>query len=931
MNRSDELIMLKRNLLLTCALFSALISFAQNADFSATPTTICVGQAVQFNNLSSGATTYAWTFPDGGAGQTSTLPSPSITYANPGTFNVTLTVSNGTASDTEIKTAYITVLAAATATLTSGVGTDNQSLCIGGFMSQIVYDVKGATGATFSALPGSVTGTFTATATGGTVIFSGMPTPAGTYPFSFTTTGPNCTPVTVNLSVTVGAQNGLSLSSGAANQLVCVGAPMTNMVFNVAGAPTSVTTTGLPPGVTGTLSGSTYTISGTPTVTGSYAYTITASGGPCSPVQFSGAFAVEPGIELASSASSNNQTLCVNNPLGNIGYNLGPSITGASVTGLPTGVTGVFNPGFFLISYSPSVVGVFNYTITTTGGSCGSATATGTITVHAPATLVLDVPGTNLQTVCETDPINPITYTAGGGATGANVTGLPTGITGVYNAGTITISGTSSQVGTFNYTVTTTGTVCGPQIRTGTLTIHQVPNLQLLTPSTTANQQVCVNTPMDTIIYLLSGTATSTNVLNLPAGVSSIVQNDSILIFGSPSVTGNFAYTVYTSGGACPPDSAFGTIAIGDIPSVNLVSPAGSNNQILCDNQAIDPIVYSIAGAATLATAIGLPTGVTTNFTGGVLTISGNPTQGGTHVFGVVASGGFCPNDTVFGTINVFSPQLTLISPLGSTIQEDCIYSAIDTIAYVFSGGATGASVLNLPPGISSSVQNDTLYIFGTATGSGIFGFTAYTTGSPCEADSSYGVITINDSSGVVLLSDPSTTFQVVVENQAIDTIMYVLVGNATSATVTGLPEGVNAVFSGDTILIIGSSGTIALSAYSITTSGGPCPSSPVGGWINVLDKIDTLSIHAPNVFSPNNDGNNDFWSIQTEHADKVELLILNRWGNVLFESNEPNKLWDGKAKNGNDQKEGVYFYKAIVHGNDGSKTPLQGFFHLVR
>lgn len=904
---------------------------AQNADFSASTTTICVGQSVQFNDLSTGATTYAWTFPDGGIGQTSTLPSPSITYTNPGTYNVTLTVTSGANSDTEIKTAYITVLATATATLTSGAGTDSQVLCIGSFMSQIVYDVQGATGATFSALPGSVTGTFTPTATGGTVIFSGLPTPAGTYPFSFTTTGPNCAPVTVNASVTVGALNGLTVSSGAPNQLVCVGTPITDIVFNVAGSPSAVTTTGLPPGITGTLSGSTYTISGTPTVTGSYSYTVTAVGAPCTSVQFSGGIAVDPDIQLASAPTSTNQTLCVNSPLGNIVYNLGPSITGASVTGLPAGVTGTYNPGTFLITYSPSAIGVYNYTITTSGGSCGPATTSGSITVHEPATLDLDVPGSNMQTVCQTDPITNITYTAGGGATGANVTGLPTGITGVYNAGIITISGTSTQVGTFNYTVSTTGTVCGPEVLTGTLVVDEVPNLQLISPASSTNQQVCVNTPMDTIAYVLTGTATSTSFSNLPAGVNTSIQNDTILIFGTPSALGSFSYAVFTSGGACPPDTAFGIIAIGPVPAVNLVSPAGSNNQVLCGNDNIDPIVYSLSGGATTATAINLPPGITSSFIGGVLTITGSPTQGGTTTFGVVASGGFCPNDTVFGTIDVFSPQLTLVSSAGTNIQQDCIFSEIDTVAYVFSGGATGATAINLPLGVTSSVQNDTLYLFGNFGEPGVFPYTVFTTGSPCDADSSYGLFTVDDSSGVILLSDPSSVFQTVLENQLIDTIVYLLSGNADTAVVTGLPNGVTAVMIGDTLLITGSSGTIAMSTFSITVSGGPCPSEPVVGAIQVLDKIDTLSIFVPNVFSPNNDQQNDEWSIQTEHAEKVELLVMNRWGNIIFQSDLPNESWDGTGANGSQAQDGVYFYKALVHGKDGSKTPLQGFFHLTR
>ncbi|NOU61717.1 PKD domain-containing protein [Marinifilum caeruleilacunae] len=79
------------------------------AKFSTNNTTIDVGTTVQFNNLSgSTPTSYTWSFP-GGTPETSTERSPSVTYNSVGTFDVSLTVSDGTFTDTEVKTGYITV------------------------------------------------------------------------------------------------------------------------------------------------------------------------------------------------------------------------------------------------------------------------------------------------------------------------------------------------------------------------------------------------------------------------------------------------------------------------------------------------------------------------------------------------------------------------------------------------------------------------------------------------------------------------------------------------------------------------------------------------------------------------------------------------------------------------------------------------------
>ncbi|MFD2892569.1 choice-of-anchor L domain-containing protein, partial [Flavobacterium chuncheonense] len=67
--------------------------------------------------------------------------------------------------------------------------------------------------------------------------------------------------------------------------------------------------------------------------------------------------------------------------------------------------------------------------------------------------------GTDNQIICLTDAIVDIVYTAGGEATGVTVTGLPLGLTSVFNPTdfTLTISGIPTEAGTFNYTVTTSG------------------------------------------------------------------------------------------------------------------------------------------------------------------------------------------------------------------------------------------------------------------------------------------------------------------------------------------------------------------------------------------------------------------------------------------------------------------------------------------
>lgn len=88
-----------------------------------------------------------------------------------------------------------------------------------------------------------------------------------------------------------------------------------------------------------------------------------------------------------------------------------------------------------------------------------------------------------------------------------------------------------------------------------------------------------------------------------------------------------------------------------------------------------------------------------------------------------------------------------------------------------------------------------------------------------------------------------------------------------------------------------------------------------------------------PNVFTPNGDGENDMYKlIDPENIAELKVIILNRWGNLVFESNKINFNWNGQVKNsGADCDDGTYFYKATLKGLDGKEKAEHGFIHLNR
>jgi PKD repeat protein len=79
------------------------------ADFASNKSTTCAGQSIIFNSTAynSTPTSYSWVF-EGGSPATSTLATQSVNYAVPGTYSVSLTVSNGNGSSTKTVNSFVT-------------------------------------------------------------------------------------------------------------------------------------------------------------------------------------------------------------------------------------------------------------------------------------------------------------------------------------------------------------------------------------------------------------------------------------------------------------------------------------------------------------------------------------------------------------------------------------------------------------------------------------------------------------------------------------------------------------------------------------------------------------------------------------------------------------------------------------------------------
>ncbi len=102
--------------------------------------------------------------------------------------------------------------------------------------------------------------------------------------------------------------------------------------------------------------------------------------------------------------------------------------------------------------------------------------------------------------------------------------------------------------------------------------------------------------------------------------------------------------------------------------------------------------------------------------------------------------------------------------------------------------------------------------------------------------------------------------------------------------------------------------------------------------WDSVYIEVRPLTtVYIPNAFSPNGDGQNDVYYVE-DHNDftLVSFRIFNRWGELVFETNDPSKGWDGTF-DGKKQPVGTYVYILEGYGSLGERIFKRGNITLLR
>jgi gliding motility-associated-like protein len=96
------------------------------------------------------------------------------------------------------------------------------------------------------------------------------------------------------------------------------------------------------------------------------------------------------------------------------------------------------------------------------------------------------------------------------------------------------------------------------------------------------------------------------------------------------------------------------------------------------------------------------------------------------------------------------------------------------------------------------------------------------------------------------------------------------------------------------------------------------------------IEVIKDFYLEAPSAFTPNGDSNNDIFRLETKNILEFDLKIFNRWGEIVFSSNDVSQGWDGNV-NGHAQNIDTYRYTVKAKSIHGYEFEKRGEFLLIR
>jgi gliding motility-associated-like protein len=608
-----------------------------------------------------------------------------------------------------------------------------------------------------------------------------------------------------------------------------------------------------------------------------------------------------------------------------------PTISGLAGGTFTIDNSGSINTGTGVIDITASGTGTYNITYTTNGPCPTIATEQVIITATTDATV------SAVGAFCVTDPaINLVAVDAGGLWSG---TGITNGTTGTFDpsiAGvgthtiTYAIAGSCGDTDNINIVVNqgddstftySSGNYCLTDtdptpvisgVAGGTFTIDNggvinvgtgevdittsgagTYNITYTTNGpcpTIATEQLIITATSDATITAAGPFCATDPVVNLIAvdgggSWSGTGITDANLGTFDPATAG--AYTItYTISGSC-----------GDIDNINITVIAVDDATFTYPSTTyctvdVDPLP-AISG--TIGGTFAIDNGGTINTTTGEIDL--DVTGDGTYTV-TYTTNGLCPASATFN-IAISGGSGAVISPAGPY----CIYNQNDFLTASISAGTWSGDGIIDP---ATGEFDPSLAGLGTHT-------ISYMTTGNCGTVATYD-ITVNDSP----IAD-------------IDGPFWINWGENVQMNATG---GSTYIWTPDEYLSCNDcadpiASPLSSTEYCVIAVDNGCLDTACA---QVLVNLDCGNIYVPNAFTPNSGDVNGLECVMGGCLTYVHMRIYDRWGEIVFETNDKNDCWDGTHKrNGKPMSTAVFVYTLTATKAGGEKVEMTGNISLVR
>ncbi len=375
----------------------------------------------------------------------------------------------------------------------------------------------------------------------------------------------------------------------------------------------------------------------------------------------------------------------------------------------------------------------------------------------------------------------------------------------------------------------------------------------------------------------------------------------------SPTTTTTYVVTATESGSCTAPQTDTITLLVDPTPTASI-----SGTTELCDGDSPPVITFNgIGGTGPYTIEYQLngnqQTAVVTS--GGTATIQAPNSPPGTYTYTLIsvednATGcSQTQNSSAVVTVNPLpnvnaGPDQVICEPNGVT-PSDVTLTGSGALTYSWDNGVQNGVPFTPPVGT-------TIY---TVTG---------TDGNGC---SNTDQVSVTSLTLPVPLGSPDHIYgnapmTVVFQNLSQDAIEYSWdFGDGNTMTTTDLSSVTNTFT------------TPGIYTVTLTASNGIC----FDIWTIEIEVIPPMEVENTNIFTPNNDQNNDYYYIKLKYAADFEGTILNRWGNHITDLNGINAVWDGETADGRPLEDGTYFIKYKAIDFNGLEIEGQTYFHLTR